>query len=224
MLSIKEIYKSIQGETSFAGLPCTFVRLAACDLRCSWCDTEYAFAGGKPATVDEVLDKVSALNVPLVTVTGGEPLLQPDVFPLISGILDGGRTALVETSGAHDISTLDRRAVVVMDLKCPSSGENEKNLMSNVGLLKPTDELKFVIASREDYDWARKTLSRLTHPRILFSWAAPGPESDELKKFPAGHHRISKEELAELILADGLTVRYLPQVHKIIWGETATSR
>ncbi len=227
MLSVKEIYKSIQGETSRAGLPSVFVRLAACDLRCSWCDSEYAFTGGEMMELDEVVSKVRELDARVVTITGGEPLLQDDVFPLISRLADDRRDVLVETSGAHDIAPIDPRATVIMDVKCPSSGESKANREANLANLKSTDEVKFVIASREDYDWAvravrEKKLDEKCH--ILFTWAAPVPESAELKPFPEDHRRIGSDELARLILSDGLDVRFLPQIHKTIWGETARSR
>lgn len=227
MLSIREIYKSIQGETSRAGLPCAFVRLAACDLRCSYCDSEYAFTGGEAMDVEQVVERVRALGCRLVTVTGGEPLLQGDVLPLVTRLLDSGHDVLVETSGAHDISGIDRRAVVVMDLKCPSSGEERENRWENLGALKSADEVKFVIASREDYDWAARVIRERDLPSrcgVLITWASPPPESAALNPFPEDHHRIDAGELAELILADGMEVRYLPQLHKVIWGETARSR
>lgn len=221
MLSIKEIYKSIQGETSFAGLPCVFVRLAACDLRCSYCDSEYAFTGGKPMSIDQVADQVTGN---LVTVTGGEPLLQPDVFPLITRLCDAGRTVLVETSGAHDIDPIDKRAVVIMDMKCPSSGEHSDE--SNLAKVKPADELKFVIATQEDYAWAKSKILNLKSQilNILFTWAAPPPSHKTLKAVPKDHHPISMRALAEKILADNLPVRFLPQIHKIIWEADAESR
>lgn len=225
-LLISEIYKSIQGETRFAGHPCTFVRLTACDLRCSYCDTEYAFSGGVRRENAEILSEVEKIGTKLVTVTGGEPLLQKEVLPLISSLLDAGHTVLIETSGAHPIDVIDDRAVVVLDVKCPSSGESERNLLENFSQLKPDDEIKFVIASHEDYTWAKtfiKEHNLSIHPHIQFSWAAPPPTREELKEFPEDHTPLSLGELADMILGDGLEVRFMPQVHKIIWPDQIQS-
>lgn len=236
-LVVNEVYLSLQGESTFAGLPCVFVRLTACDLRCSYCDTAYAFTEGKKQSLTEVLEKIRALAapfktasppprhppLPLVELTGGEPLLQKNSLPLMQQLCDDGFTVLIETSGAHDISKIDPRVHRIMDLKCPSSGESERNLASNVACLKSTDEVKFVIGTREDYEWAKVKI--VTHDLasicpLLFSWVhplAPEQQSKVLKKVPTGHHPISRQELAEKIIADALPVRFQIQQHKIIW-------
>jgi 7-carboxy-7-deazaguanine synthase len=236
-LVINEIYLSLQGESTFAGLPCVFIRLTACDLRCSYCDTAYAFTEGKKKTLAEILEKVHELaapfsnsklttknlKLPLVELTGGEPLLQKNSLPLMQQLCDDGFTVLIETSGAHDISPIDSRVHRIMDLKCPSSGEVERNLFSNLQHLKATDEIKFVIGTREDYEWAKAQIAahRLdaTCP-LLFSWVHPLPPAQQsavLKKTPAGHTPISRKELVEKIIADALPVRFQIQQHKIIW-------
>src|SRR5438067_5212814 len=172
-LTINEIYQSIQGESSWAGQRCAFVRLTFCNLRCNYCDTEYAFYEGKKQTLKEIVDLVAAFNCPLVEITGGEPLLQKNVLPLMSMLADAGYTILLETSGAHDISKVDPRVHRIMDLKTPGSGEVEKNLWCNIDYLGSHDEVKFVIGSREDYEWSRENVYRFDLPRrchaILFS-------------------------------------------------------
>src|SRR5437870_13448546 len=172
-LTINEIYHSIQGESTWMGRPCVFVRLNFCDHRCNYCDTEYAFYEGKKQTLKEIVDAVTAFRCPLVEITGGEPLLQPNVLPLMSILCDAGHTVLLETSGAHDISKVDRRVHRIMDLKTPGSGEVEKNLWSNIEHLTKRDEVKFVMGSREDYEWSRdkvreQNLSERRHA-VLFS-------------------------------------------------------
>ena len=157
-LLIHEIYQSVQGESTFAGLPCVFVRCAVCDSRCAWCDTPHAFNRGERMNRSAVLAQALAFDCPLVELTGGEPLLQPDVLPLMSELADAGRTVLLETSGAHDVSPVDRRVHVIMDLKCPDSGESHRNRWANLEVLKPTDQLKFVIASRRDWDWTEDAI------------------------------------------------------------------
>src|SRR5437870_591824 len=152
-MQITEIYKSIQGESTHAGVPCTFVRLTGCNLRCSWCDSEYTFQGGEPLSVGDVLLRVRALGVPLVEVTGGEPLLQADVLPLMGTLCDEGFEVLLETSGACDVSGVDARVHRIVDVKCPGSGESERNLWSNLDLLGPRDEVKLVVRDRADFDW-----------------------------------------------------------------------
>src|SRR5438128_637434 len=153
-LTINEIYHSIQGESTWAGRPCVFVRLTFCNLRCTYCDTEYAFYEGNKSTLQEILRQVSTFGCPLVELTGGEPLLQKNVLPLMTMLCDAGYTVLLETSGAHDISPVDRRVHRIMDLKTPGSGEVDKNLCSNIEHLNCRDEVKFVIGSREDYEWS----------------------------------------------------------------------
>ena len=236
-LVVNEIYLSLQGESTFAGLPCVFIRLTACDLRCSYCDTAYAFTEGKKQSLRDILAEVKRQaepfknspfvirhsSLPLVELTGGEPLLQKNTLPLMKTLCDDGFTVLLETSGAHDISKIDPRVRRIMDLKCPSSGEAERNLFSNLAHLKATDEIKFVIGTQEDYDWARQQIA--THKLaaicpLLFSWAhplAPEQQHPALKKVPAGHTPITRRALAEKIIADALPVRFQIQQHKIIW-------
>lgn len=236
-LVINEIYLSLQGESTFAGLPCIFIRLTACDLRCSYCDTAYAFTEGKKMSLAEIVTKVHELaapfrglslvtrhsSLPLVELTGGEPLLQKNSLPLMKQLCDDGFTVLLETSGAHDISPVDPRVHRIMDLKCPSSGEAGHNHLENLKHLKATDEIKFVIGTVEDYEWARRQITErrlnLVCP-LLISWVhplAPGQRDKSLKKVPAGLTPISQRELAERIVADALPVRFQVQMHKIIW-------
>src|SRR5881296_4056223 len=163
-LTINEIYHSIQGESTWAGCPCVFVRLTFCNLRCNYCDTEYAFYGGKKQTLKKIVNAVETFRCPLVEITGGEPLLQKNVLPLMSALADAGKTVLLETSGAHDISKVDLRVHRIMDLKTPGSGEVEKNLWSNIDHLNKNDEVKFVIGSREDYEWSREKVQRFNPP------------------------------------------------------------
>lgn len=229
-LVVNEIYLSLQGESTFAGLPCIFIRLTACDLRCSYCDTAYAFTDGKKQAVSDVLERVKELaapfggsKAPLVELTGGEPLLQRNSLPLMKYLCDEGFTVLIETSGAHDISAVDPRVHRIMDLKCPSSGESARNRMENIRHLMAADEVKFVIGTWEDYAWAKKQIR--THKLdlicpLLFSWVhplAPEQQHKALKTVPAGHTPLTRRELAEKIIADALPVRFQIQQHKIIW-------
>jgi 7-carboxy-7-deazaguanine synthase len=237
-LVINEIYLSLQGESTFAGLPCIFVRLTACDLRCSYCDTAYAFTEGKRMALGEILARVRELTrpfsnpqsairnpqLPLVELTGGEPLLQKNSLTLMKSLCDNGFTVLLETSGAHDISPVDARVHRIMDLKCPSSGEVERNRWDNLKHLKATDEIKFVIGTMEDYEWAKEEIAKhkldLACP-LLFSWVhplAPEQQNPALKKVPAVQTPISRRALAEKIIADALPVRFQAQLHKIIWS------
>src|ERR1700736_2331805 len=208
-LTVNEIYHSVQGESTWAGRPCVFVRLTFCDLRCSYCDTEYAFYEGQKRSLDEIVAQVAALQCPLVEITGGEPLLQKNVLPLMKTLCDAGHTVLLETSGAHDISPVDPRVHRIMDLKTPGSGEVEKNLWSNIEHLTPRDEVKFVIGSREDYEWSRERVDRFSLPTrchaVLFS--------------PI-FGRIDPRQIVEWILADKLDVRFQLQMHKFIWTPT----
>ena len=234
MLAVHEIYLSLQGESSFAGLPCIFVRLTACNLRCSYCDTAYAFSGGERMSVEDVLGKVRNLagandtragehRLPLVELTGGEPLLQPDVLPLMNALCQEGHTVLLETSGARDISVVPAAVRRIMDLKCPSSGEVQANLWSNLDHLKSTDEIKFVVATVQDYEWMveqiqSRGLSSLCP--LLVSWVhplAPGQQDKSLKSVPERHQPLSRRALVERIIADRLPVRFQAQLHKIIW-------
>jgi len=231
-LVINEIYLSLQGESTFAGLPCIFVRLTACDLRCSYCDTAYAFTEGKPKSLEEIISEVRRLaapfrpslnSLPLVELTGGEPLLQRNSLPLMAFLCDDGFAVLLETSGAHDISPVDPRVRRIMDLKCPGSGEAGRNRWENLKHLKATDEIKLVIGTIEDYEWARQKIAehRLSAAcPLLFSWVhplAPEQQNKSLKPVPAGQTLISQCELAERIIADALPVRFQVQMHKIIW-------
>ena len=206
MLTINEIFHSIQGESTHAGRPCVFVRLTACDLRCRWCDTPYAFHEGRKMSVDEVVADVEARGCPVVEVTGGEPLLQPDVYPLMQRLLDTGKTVLVETGGHRSIAQVPAGVVRIMDVKCPGSGESERNDWSNLALLMPTDEVKFVIADRADYEFAkditrRENLSQRV-AAVLFS--------------PV-HGELDAKLLAEWVIVDRLNVRVQLQMHKYIW-------
>jgi 7-carboxy-7-deazaguanine synthase len=209
-LTVNEIYQSIQGESSWAGLPCVFVRLTACDLRCTYCDTEYAFYEGKKRALEDVIAAVLQFDCPLVEVTGGEPLLQKAVLPLMARLSDAGKTVLVETSGAHDISKIDSRVHRIMDLKTPSSGECARNLFDNIGHLTRRDEVKFVIGSREDYEWSREQVSKFELSErcgcVLFS--------------PV-FGKINPGDIVEWILADKLPVRFQLQLHKFIWEPRA---
>ena len=236
-LVVNEVYLSLQGESTFAGLPCVFVRLTACNLRCSYCDTAYAFTEGEKQPVEEILSEVRRLaasfsnfksqvpnlKLPLVELTGGEPLLQPNALPLMHALCDEGFTVLIETSGAHDISKIDPRVRRIMDLKCPSSGEVARNHFENIAHLKATDEVKFVIGTQEDYDWAKEQIAQHNLASVcplLFSWVqplAPEQQHPSLKKVPAGQTVITRQELAEKIIADALPVRFQLQMHKFIW-------
>lgn len=209
-LVINEIYQSIQGESTWAGLPCVFIRLTACDLRCTYCDTEYAFYEGKRQRLTEILDRVRAFDCPLVEVTGGEPLLQKGVLPLMAALCDLGKTVLVETSGAHDISAIDPRVHRIMDLKCPSSGEAGRNLYANCAHLTARDEVKFVIGSREDYEWTRGKMEELD---------LAGKCRSVLLSPVFG--KIDPREIVEWMLADKLPARFQLQMHKFIWEPRA---
>lgn len=232
---INEIYLSLQGESTWAGLPCIFIRLTACNLRCSYCDTAYAFTEGKRMDTESVKQRVLELaqpfaessteigRLPLVELTGGEPLLQPNVLPLMHWLCNQGFTVLLETSGAHDISKIDPRVRRIMDLKCPSSGEVHRNRWENIDVLQTTDELKFVIGTEQDYEWARDQVRehRLASIcPILFSWVSPlmpHQQHSSLKRVPEGQIPISRTRLVERIIEDALPVRFQLQMHKVIW-------
>ena len=202
---VNEIFHSIQGESRHAGRPCSFVRLAYCNLRCVWCDTAYAFDEGSETTVGEVVDRLAAIGTPYVLVTGGEPLAQPGVHDLIGALLDAGHEVAVETGGSLDIARLDRRVLIVLDLKCPGSGMMDRNRWANLDLLKPGDEVKFVVADRADYEWARGVLRErrlAARHGVLLS--------------PV-HGTLHPRALAEWILEDRLPVRLQVQLHKYIW-------
>jgi 7-carboxy-7-deazaguanine synthase len=209
-LVVNEIYQSIQGESSWAGLPCTFVRLTACDLRCSYCDTEYAFYEGKKRPLEQVISEVLAFDCPMVEVTGGEPLLQKNVLPLMTAFCDAGKIVLIETSGAHDISKIDPRVHRIMDLKTPGSGECARNLMENIPHLAKRDEVKFVIGSREDYEWSRGIVRE--HGLA---------ERVNCVLFSPIFGRIDPRQIVEWMLEDKLPVRFQLQLHKFIWEPRA---
>lgn len=204
-LVVNEIFHSIQGESTLAGRPCVFVRLTACDLRCSWCDTEYAFHEGVKRSVDDIVAEVRRHDCPLVEITGGEPLLQPDVHELIAALLEHGLTVMLETGGHRDISAVDSRVLRIVDVKTPSSGESHRVRVENFEHLKSGDELKFVIADRADFDWSVDMIARhdlASRCPLLFS--------------PV-HGSLPGEELADWILEAGLPVRLQLQLHKLLW-------
>ncbi len=234
---VSEIFLSLQGESTYAGLPCVFIRLTGCNLRCSYCDTAYAFSGGRKMSLAEIRAHVlrlaepfrlnraksGRLRLPLVELTGGEPLLQRGSLRLMKRLCDDGFIVLLETNGAHDIARVDTRVRKIMDIKCPSSGEAHQNRWANIAHLRRSDEVKFVIATVQDYEWAKQQVNvhalaqRCT---VLFSWAHPlGPREgvSSLKPVPPGHVPISQRQLAERIVADALPVRFQVQLHKVIW-------
>jgi 7-carboxy-7-deazaguanine synthase len=209
MLTVNEIFKSIQGESSFTGLPCIFIRLTGCNLRCTWCDTEYAIYEGKPKSVQDIMDAIEPLGVPLVEITGGEPLLQDEVYDLMNALLAKNYQVLVETGGGISVEKVPERVIKILDVKCPGSGEVSKNLWGNLDHLNPHDEVKFVLADRVDYEWSRGILERTSiHKKVqvLFS-----PVYDKL----------DLKELAAWVLEDNLPVRVQTQLHKVIWGKDA---
>lgn len=209
---VTEIFHSIQGESTRAGLPCTFVRLTGCPLRCVWCDTAYAFRGGTRMTIDEVLETVAGKGCRLVEITGGEPLVQPGAPVLAHRLLDDGYTVLVETSGALDVGVLDDRVHRIMDLKCPGSGEEHRNLWSNLDHLTGRDEVKFVVADLADFEWAAAVIGR----HGLAERVRDGSLGALLVSPVWGMSEL--DELATAILESGLPVRFQTQLHKHIWG------
>jgi 7-carboxy-7-deazaguanine synthase len=210
MLTINEIFHSNQGESTFAGQPCVFVRLTACDLRCRWCDTPYAFHEGRKMSIDDAVAAVEAYGCPLVEVTGGEPLLQPDVYPLMQRLIDSGKTVLLETGGHRSVRDVPAGVVRIVDVKCPGSGESATNDWSNLALLTKADQVKFVIADRADYEFACDIVGRERLDRrcgaVLFS--------------PV-HGELDPRVLSEWVLHDRLPVRVQMQLHKYIWGADA---
>jgi 7-carboxy-7-deazaguanine synthase len=210
-LVIHEIYASIQGESSFAGLPCAFVRTTGCNLRCVWCDTPQAFHGGTRMTRTEVLARALSFETPLVELTGGEPLLQPAVLPLMRDLCDAGRTVLVETSGEADVAGVDPRVHKIMDLKCPGSGESHRNRWGNLGHIRSSDEIKFVLADRADYEWMRATVRERAlaerTPNLLASTV---------------FGKLAPRQLVAWVLEDRLPVRVQLQMHKYVWSPDAT--
>jgi 7-carboxy-7-deazaguanine synthase len=211
-LRVTEIFHSIQGESTWIGVPTTFVRLTGCPLRCVWCDTEYAFHGGELMTLDAIVARVDEIGTRVVEITGGEPLVHRNAFVLTERLLDEGFTVLVETSGAIDIGPLDARAHRIMDLKCPGSGESSKNLWSNLEHLTDRDELKFVVKDRSDYEWAREVIRERGLDRRV--------EAGSLRAIHLSPvwGELELAELARWILEDRLPVRYQIQLHKVIWG------
>jgi len=210
ILRVTEIYKSVQGESTWAGLPCIFVRLSGCPLRCVWCDTEYAFYGGEKLSVAAIVDQCRALGGDLIEITGGEPLAQPECPDLAQAFLDAGFTVLIETSGSLPISSLPAETIKIMDLKCPDSGEGDKNDWTNIDALTDRDEVKFVIASRRDYEWSREQVTKHNLSNrckaALFSPVFGAIEGDSLVKW---------------ILEDKLNVRFQLQLHKYVWPPDA---
>lgn len=206
-LRITEIFHSLQGESVTVGLPTVFIRLTGCPLRCQYCDTAYAFSGGALKSMDEIVEVVNTYDCPYICVTGGEPLAQPGCIQLLTRLCDASYQVSIETSGARDISTVDKRVMIVMDLKTPDSLESEKNLWANLAYLKPTDQIKFVLCSRADYEWACamiKEHSLANRFQLLFS-----PSWNQLKP----------TQLADWIIQDKLPVRFQLQLHKILWND-----
>jgi 7-carboxy-7-deazaguanine synthase len=209
-MRITEIFFSIQGESSHAGRPCVFVRLTGCNLRCTWCDSAYTFTGGERMSLDEVMAKVKSYGCNLVEITGGEPLAHAEAFDLIKRLCDDGFEVLIETSGSIDTAPVDPRAKLILDIKCPGSGEVDKNRWENLERLQPQhDEVKFVIADRNDYEWAKRTIEErhLEKHTVLLSpvWG-----------------RMDMKALAEWMLADRVPARFQTQLHKHIWGADVT--
>ena len=205
-LLINEIFYSIQGESLYAGLPCVFVRLTGCNVRCSYCDTRYAYEEGSKMELAEILQKVTTYHCPLIEITGGEPLLQDDTPILISELLEKGYEVMMETNGTFDISIVDKRCIKILDIKCPTSGESDKNDLENLKRLNQKDQVKFVIGSREDYEYA-KNITKLISPEL--------PEKNIL--FSPVFGKIACAKLAKWILEDNLNIRLHLQLHKIIW-------
>lgn len=206
-LLVSELYRSIQGESTHAGRPCSFVRLTGCPLRCVWCDSTFAFQGGRRMALEEIMAEVAALGLPLVEVTGGEPLAQPGCLRLLTELCDAGYEVLLETSGALDIAPVDPRVRRIVDVKCPESGESAANRWENLALLGPRDELKFVLAGRKDYEWARAVVRErgLAGARLIL--------------FSTVFGSLAPAELAGWILEDRLDVRLQLQMHKILWPD-----
>lgn len=206
-LKIYEIFYSLQGETSRIGLPTVFVRLTGCPMRCTYCDTEYAFSGGSNIEIADILAKVAEFETKYVTVTGGEPLAQKECYVLLQALCDEGYSVSLETGGAMDIAPVDARVSIILDIKTPASHEEKNNLWSNLGHIKPKDEIKFVLCNRADYDWAKTKIAELKLNEkcpVLFS---------------PSYHDLKAEDLANWVLQDKLPVRMQIQLHKILWGE-----
>jgi len=204
-LRVSELYRSVQGESTYAGLPCAFVRLTGCPLRCVWCDSEFAFYGGRRIPIEEIVSEIATMDVALVEVTGGEPLAQPGCLPLLTALCDAGYRVLLETSGALDIGPVDPRVVRIVDVKCPGSGEEASNLWDNLEKLRPADELKFVLADRTDYEYARDVIRNR------------GLEDRDGLLLSAVQGSLDPAHIAEWLLEDGLRARLQIQLHKILW-------
>jgi 7-carboxy-7-deazaguanine synthase len=205
-LKMTEVYKSIQGESTWAGLPCVFLRTARCNLRCTWCDTTYSFEGGESISIGRLIEQCEAHHCPLIEITGGEPLVQPNVTPLSGCLVERGYTVLVETSGSLPINVLPEGVITIMDIKCPGSGEAAKNHWPNIEYLGPRDEVKFVVADRADYEWSREVIGRYDlAARCHAVLMSPVIGS------------VAPPELAQWIVDDGLPVRFQLQLHKLIW-------
>jgi len=207
MLTINEIFHSVQGESTYAGRPCVFVRLTACDLRCSWCDTPYAFHEGRKRSLEDVLREVEGYECPLVEVTGGEPLLQEAVYPLMESLVEMGKTVLLETGGHRSTSRVPVDVVTILDVKCPGSGESHRNCWENLAKLRAHDEVKFVVKDRADYEYARN---------VIEERALPGRVA--AIHFSPAHGVLDPKSLSEWVLADRLPVRVQLQLHKYIWS------
>ena len=210
MLEVTEIYKSIQGESTYMGLPCVFVRLTGCNLRCVWCDPSHAFYGGKKLSVEQVLDQVKQYGIDLVEITGGEPLLQNEVFLLMDTLIQNKIRVMLETGGSLSIKNVPEKVIKIIDIKCPGSGEESKNHWDNLNHLSPRDEIKFVISDRADYEWSRSILKSYKIDKkahILFS--------------PV-FEKLNLKDLTEWILEDNLPVRLQTPLHKHIWDKNKT--
>ena len=207
MLEVTEIYKSVQGESTYMGLPCVFVRLTGCNLRCVWCDTTYAFDGGKKLSLNQILNQVKSYGIDLVEITGGEPLLQNEVVPLMKLLLKKKFRVMLETGGSLSIKNVPAEVIKIIDLKCPGSGEKDKNHWDNLNHLALTDEIKFVIADRTDYEWSRSVLKKY------------GLAKKNHTLFSPVFEKLNLKELAKWILEDNLPVRLQTQLHKHIWDK-----
>ena len=207
MIKINEIYLSVQGESTHTGLPCVFIRLTGCNLRCSWCDTAYAFHEGKNMSIDEILQKVANFEIHLVEITGGEPLMQDNVYTLMRRLIEKGYKVMLETGGSISLERVPKDVIKIMDLKCPGSGEQEKNNLDNLKLLVPHDEVKFVILDKKDYEWSRDIIKRYKINETAHILISPVFDKLELK------------EIVKWILKDRLPVRLQTQLHKIIWDK-----
>ena len=206
-LKINEIYYSIQGESSYSGLPCVFIRLTYCNLRCSYCDTEYAFYEGKDMTIKQIVKKTNSYKCNLVEITGGEPLLQKNCIKLIDELEKNNKKVLVETSGSLPIKNISKKTHIILDLKCPSSNMESKNLWENLDYIKKTDEIKFVIGNKTDYDWVKKTIKKNNLEKKCLLLISPV------------HDKIDKEKIINWILKDNLKIRFQIQLHKEIWDK-----